>query len=90
MISERRLLSNTCIIWRPRRRPICLRCPPGGRGVSASGVSLDNISGAGVSHVTPGVDPDSECIVEVPVLLLLDNRWQYDKNRTTETCMANL
>ncbi len=67
------------MIWRPRRRPICLRCPPGGRGVSARGVSLDDISAAGVSQETPGVDPDSECIVEVPGLLLLDNRWQYDK-----------
>ncbi len=69
---------STCMIWRPRRRPICLRCPPGGRGVSAIGVSLEDISGADVSHETPSVEPDSECSVEVPVLLLLDNRWQYD------------
>jgi hypothetical protein len=78
------------MIWRPRRRPICLRCPPGGRGVSARDVSLDDISAAGVSHETPGAAPDSACIVEVPCLLLLDNEWQYDKHRTIATCMENL
>ncbi len=61
------------MIWRPRRRPICLRCPPGGRGVSDRGVSLDDISAAaGVSHETLELEPDSECIEEVPILLLLD------------------
>jgi hypothetical protein len=54
-----------------------LRCPPDGRGVSARGVSLHDVSAAvGVSQETLGVDPDSECSVEVPGLVLLDNRWQ--------------
>ena len=37
--SAKLLIDVTCMIWRPLRSPISLRCPPGIRGVSDSGVS---------------------------------------------------